>query len=92
MGFCVTPDERIATPTLGVEKYDSAKLAVIRALLVREISSTLLRKRPAARTSVPPACRFEQEPRATLGLIDPYFDETCRRDVTIFVTDVVRFA
>jgi hypothetical protein len=42
------------------------------------------------RKSVSPARGFEQEPRTTLGFIDPDFDETgC--DITMFVTHVVRF-
>src|SRR5262245_39564086 len=44
------------------------------------------------RESVPRPCGFEQKPRATLGFIDPDFDETCRRDVTMVVTHVVHFA
>src|SRR5215212_9751743 len=42
--------------------------------------------------SVPLACGFEQEPRTTLGFIDPYFDETCCCYVTMFIAHVVRFA
>src|SRR2546423_773589 len=45
-----------------------------------------------ARKSVPLACGFEQEPRTTLGFIDPHFDETCRCDITMFVAHVVRLA
>ena len=44
------------------------------------------------RKLIPLACSFEQEPSTTLGFIEPYFDETRRRDIPVFVTDVVRFA
>src|SRR5262249_49471248 len=49
--------------------------------LVREITK-----------SVPSPRGFEQEPRAPLGFIDPYFDKTRRCDVAIFVAQIVRFA
>ena len=78
MGFWIPPLEEIATPTLEVEKFTGlAKLNC---------------SGPAGRTSVSPARGFEEEPGPTLGFIDPYFDETCRRDVAMFVAHVVRFA
>lgn len=56
--------------------------------------SKALSLRPVRETgkSVPLARGFEQEPRSTLGFIDPNFDEACGRNVTMFVTHVVRFA
>jgi hypothetical protein len=33
---------------------------------------------------IDPTRGFEQEPRATLGFIDPNFDETCGRNITMF--------
>src|SRR6476661_2690611 len=42
--------------------------------------------------SVPPPRGFEEKPRSAFRFVDPNFDETCRCDVTMFVTHVVRFA
>src|SRR5215472_16807738 len=59
-------------------------------LSVRKISSTAFRTQP--RGSVPPAGCFEQEPGAPLGFVDPYFDQTRCREVTMVVTHIVRLA
>ncbi len=37
-------------------------------------------------------CRFEQEPRAPLGLVDPHFQQTRRRNVTVRVAEIVHLA
>ncbi len=57
----------------------------------RHFKALSLRVREANK-SVPSTRSLEQEPRATLRFIDPNFDETCRRKITMFVADVVRFA
>src|SRR4249919_1246175 len=57
----------------------------------RHFKGLSLRVREANK-SVPSTRSLEQEPGATLRFIDPNFDETCRRKITMFVADVVRLA
>ena len=41
---------------------------------------------------VPVARRFEQEPGAPFGFIDPHFDQAGGGDIVMFVANVMRFA
>src|SRR5207247_9683990 len=61
------------------------------AIYCRTPNRSVVQRLPETGKSVPLACGFEQEPRTTLGFIDPYFDETCRCYVTMFVAHVVCF-
>src|SRR5436853_7567417 len=42
--------------------------------------------------SVPLACSLEKEPGSSLGFVDPNFDQTRGRNVSMFVANVVRLA
>jgi hypothetical protein len=41
--------------------------------------------------AVPASTRFKQEPGAALSFVNPVFDQTCRRNVAVFVDDLADF-
>src|SRR4030095_10930412 len=43
-------------------------------------------------SSMPPPSRFEQEPGAAFGFVDPDFDQARGRDIAMLVANVVRLA